>query len=264
MSTIYLVIILIQALIFGGFSAFVAKEKNRNTLDWFLLGFFFSFIALVSLIAVPKVEKPILKDSKKNKTSNVINESNIEEKILSPIKILYLLFALILITGLILYSAGVFDSTTTPIQTENKSFEDQHSGVDLQNLERINELENQYKINPNNQVLLELAHLLNDSGFKERAIEKYKIYLTTNPKDADVLVDMGVCYYELQNYTEAERWMKEALKYNPKHQIAHMNLGIVTINSGKHDEAIEWWKKAIEINPNTDIAKRAQELINSH
>ncbi len=205
-----------------------------------------------------------LKNRQSVSASNSPKESKAEEKILSPTKILYLLFTLILITGLILYTAGIFDSPTTQIQTDNKSFKDQHSGIDLQHLERINELENQYKINPDNQVLLELAHLLNDSGFKERAIEKYKIYLTTNPKDADVLVDMGVCYYDLKNYLEAEKWMKEALKYNPKHQIAHMNLGIVTINSGKHDEAIEWWKKAIEINPNTDIAQRAQELINSH
>jgi tetratricopeptide (TPR) repeat protein len=75
---------------------------------------------------------------------------------------------------------------------------------------------------------------------------------------------MGVCYYELRNFDEAIKSMKEALKYNPQHQIAHLNLGIVNMTAGNHDEAIKWLNKAVDIDPNTPIAKRAQELINSH
>lgn len=198
----------------------------------------------------------------KKKPERMIDQAPNEKK-LSPIKLFYVLFSLLVITGIILFMSGMFDQPSQQIQTD-KNFEELHSGVDLKNLERINELENQLKANPDETRLLELAHLLNDSGLKERAIEKYQEYLKTNPKEADVLVDMGVCYFDLRNYTEAEKRMKEALKYSPQHQIAHLNLGVVTINSGKRDEALVWWKKAVEINPNTEIAKRAQELINSH
>lgn len=52
-----IIVVLLQGIIFGGFCAFIAKEKNRDSFGWFLLGFLFSFIALLALIAVPKLEK---------------------------------------------------------------------------------------------------------------------------------------------------------------------------------------------------------------
>ncbi|MGK9477412.1 tetratricopeptide repeat protein [Melioribacter sp. OK-6-Me] len=198
----------------------------------------------------------------KNVISNDINSSN--EKVLSFKKIIYLVLLLIVVGGVILYSSGVFDEPEIK-ESASQDFEDVHNGVDLSNLQQINALENELKANPGDkEKILTLAHMLNDSGFKQKAIDWYQEYLKYDSSDADVLVDMGVCYYEMQNYTEAEKWMKEALKYQPDHQIAHLNLGIVSLSTGKHDEAIEWWKKAVEIDPNNNIGKRAQELINSH
>jgi len=57
METLVLIIV-IQGFVFGAFSGFIAKEKNRDKAGWFFLGFFFSFIALLALIAVPKLDKP--------------------------------------------------------------------------------------------------------------------------------------------------------------------------------------------------------------
>jgi hypothetical protein len=56
MEAIWLLVIF-QGIIFGAFSSFVAKQKNRGAITWFLLGFLFSFIALLALIAVPKIDK---------------------------------------------------------------------------------------------------------------------------------------------------------------------------------------------------------------
>lgn len=53
----FLMIFLLQAFIFGGFCAFIAKEKNRDSAGWFFLGFLFSLIAVLALIAVPKLDK---------------------------------------------------------------------------------------------------------------------------------------------------------------------------------------------------------------
>ena len=47
------IIILLQGVILGSFTAYVAKEKKRDALAWFFLGFFFSLIALLALMAVP-------------------------------------------------------------------------------------------------------------------------------------------------------------------------------------------------------------------
>jgi len=52
----YWILIIIQAIVFGGFCSFIAKEKNRDTAGWFFLGLLFSLIALLALIAIPKLE----------------------------------------------------------------------------------------------------------------------------------------------------------------------------------------------------------------
>ncbi|MCL4547142.1 MAG: zinc ribbon domain-containing protein [Bacteroidetes bacterium] len=48
-------IILFQGIIFGSFCSFIAKEKNRDAPGWFILGFVFSFLAVLALVAIPKV-----------------------------------------------------------------------------------------------------------------------------------------------------------------------------------------------------------------
>lgn len=50
---IVLVLLLIPSIIFGGFTAFVAKEKGRDGTVWFWLGFFFSLVALIAICGVP-------------------------------------------------------------------------------------------------------------------------------------------------------------------------------------------------------------------
>jgi hypothetical protein len=61
------VIFFIQGVVFGGFCSFVAKEKGRNNIDWFILGFLFS---LVALIAICGVGKPEIKDAASTKTKS--------------------------------------------------------------------------------------------------------------------------------------------------------------------------------------------------
>ncbi len=51
------VLILLQAIIFGFFCSFIAKEKKRDSGSWFMLGFFFSFLAVLALVAIPKQEQ---------------------------------------------------------------------------------------------------------------------------------------------------------------------------------------------------------------
>ena len=112
--------------------------------------------------------------------------------------------------------------------------------------------------------LLKLAHLLNDSGFSAKAIERYKNYLKMQHDEPDVIVDMGVCYYQLSDYNSAIATMEKAIKINPNHQIANFNLGIVNSAAGNHDKALEFWRKAIEISPNSDIGKKAKDLLEKH
>jgi hypothetical protein len=56
MSDFIILAILVNSVIFGGFCAYLAGEKGRSSLNWFLLGALFSFIALIALVAIPKIE----------------------------------------------------------------------------------------------------------------------------------------------------------------------------------------------------------------
>jgi len=165
---------------------------------------------------------------------------------------------------LILYGTGEFDTVNVPV-TNPGNTRTQGSGVDLSNLQRINELEAKVKANPNDQQsLLALAHLKNDSGLFEQAIVDYRKYLNKNPGNADARIDMGVCYYSLGDNKTAISEMEEALKYNPHHQIGFLNLGVVNLSAGNIAKSDEWLKKAIAENPNNDIASRARELLETH
>jgi len=177
-------------------------------------------------------------------------------------------FAGILIVAVvILITSGVFSIGTTSATTESFQNVNQQpsSGIDLNSVSRINELAAQLKADPNNfDLRLQLAHLKNDAGFKDDAINLYKEYLDKFPNNADVLVDMGVCYFDLHRYDEAIPPMEKALKINPKHQIAEMNLGIVNLAKGNIEKSKEWLQKAVDLDPNSEIGRKAKQLLTSH
>jgi tetratricopeptide (TPR) repeat protein len=132
-------------------------------------------------------------------------------------------------------------------------------------MQLINDLETKVKLNPDDyKSLLELAHLKNDSGLFDAAIQNYKTYLDKNPKDADARVDMGVCYFNLQDFPSAIKEMETALKYVPNHQIAHLNLGVVNLSAGNIEKSKEWLKKAYNLNPANEVGKKAEQLLNNH
>lgn len=191
------------------------------------------------------------------------------ELVLGTRNILVIIAILAVAGVLILIASGSFDEPAAVVgqnttQQHNHS-DNPHGGVDMNSLQKINQLEQAYESNPENtQALVDLAHLLNDSGFYEKAIQRYNEYLKISPDNADVWVDMGVCYYQLQNFESAISAMNKGLEIQPEHQIAHFNLGIVYMASGSMDKAKNWWRKAVNLNPNTNIGKKAQDLLNSN
>ncbi|MFA6596090.1 MAG: tetratricopeptide repeat protein [Ignavibacteriaceae bacterium] len=206
-----------------------------------------------------KSNKPIQELSVKN---NGIKTS----KDFSPKNIVIALVVLLLLASAMLYLAGVFDQPKiSSVEDLPATNQQQSSGIDLASIDRINQLDAQLKAEPDNyDLMLQLAHLKNDSGFKPDAIVLYKKYLEKFPKNADVLVDMGVCYFDLQKYDEAIPLMEKAIKIDPKHQIAHMNLGIVNLAKGNIEKSKEWLQKAVDLDPNSEVGRKAKQLLTSH
>jgi len=67
MESLWLILFL-QGFVFAIFCSFIAKEKNRDSMGWFISGFLFSFLAVLALIAVPKIESNSSNESQNTKT----------------------------------------------------------------------------------------------------------------------------------------------------------------------------------------------------
>ncbi|HMN17546.1 MAG TPA: tetratricopeptide repeat protein [Ignavibacteriaceae bacterium] len=208
----------------------------------------------------------VSKSSKSGADSNQ-NISAVNGKTLNPRIVYGILIGGVAVIALILLSSGMLDSSGGVVSSVNQNEQQSatNSGVNLNSLQVITELEEKVKQNPNDyQSLLELAHLKNDSGLFEAAIQNYKTYLEKNPADADARVDMGVCYFNLRDYPNAIKEMETALKYEPKHQIAHLNLGVVNLSAGNLSKSKEWLQKAYDLNPTNEIGQKAEQLLKNH
>jgi tetratricopeptide (TPR) repeat protein len=126
-------------------------------------------------------------------------------------------------------------------------------------------LEKDVASRPNDMALtLQLANFLHDGLLYEKAIPYYKIFLAKNPSDANARVDLGICYKEIGNFSEAKKEMKEAMKYVPQHLHANFNLGIVYLSEGNTHEANVWFRKTVALDPTSEVGKRAQQLLTQH
>ncbi|MEE9431056.1 MAG: CDC27 family protein [Melioribacteraceae bacterium] len=196
------------------------------------------------------------------------------EKKISSFQFLYILTGLIGLGIFLLISSGVFNSAPIVARSINKnsnapsgsnqSFDEIHSGANLTQLNKIKKIEEDVKNNPNNfESLLSLAHQLNDNGFYEKAIVNYEKYLKKFSKNTNVIVDYGVCYFELKKYDKSISILKSALQIEPKHQIAHFNLGIVNFSNNDMQAAKNWLEKTVEIDAHSEVGHKAKELLNT-
>jgi len=126
-----------------------------------------------------------------------------EEKVLDNKKILTISSVIIAVFIVALIASGVFDSGVTqnvsPLMDQAPV-----SNIDMADMEEINQLETKVNANPDDmESTLHLSHLLQDSGFYEKAITFYQKYLEKNPDNADARVDMAICFYNLGDNTKA-------------------------------------------------------------
>lgn len=187
------------------------------------------------------------------------------ERKFSTLNIVLIITGFLLLGYVILDIAGVFDKPAPVQVTGGEQTQGSAPQINMADLERIEQLEKSLVADSTNMnVILELAHKLGDSGFNDRAVKYYEMYLRRNPDNADVNVDLGVVFFELKQYDKAKSRMLKGISLNPRHQIAHFNIGVVNSAEQKLDSAKIWWKRAVDINPATEIGRRAQELLNSH
>jgi tetratricopeptide (TPR) repeat protein len=82
------------------------------------------------------------------------------------------------------------------------------------------------------------------AGQFDKSIEQYQKCIAALPKDADLINDLGYTYYEKEEFTTAEKYLRQAIALKPGLQRAHGNLGLALGRQSKWKESLEEFKKA--------------------
>ena len=129
-------------------------------------------------------------------------------------------------------------------------------------MESVQQLISDLKANPNDyNLIIQAGNAFFDIGGYKQAIHYYKKANNIKPV-VEILIDMGVCYFNLGYLDSALIVMQEGIKKNPNHKQGLYNIGIVLYNLGDFESAVVKWEQLIQAHPNTAEAIRVQQYIN--
>lgn len=119
------------------------------------------------------------------------------------------------------------------------------------------------KADPKNvDVLVQLGNLYYDHKVFPEAIQYYTQALALRPDNPNVRTDLGTAYWYSGNAQQAILEYDKSLKADPNHTPTLMNMGIVKMN-GLNDAAgaIAAWERLLKQNPDFPEKQRVLELI---
>ncbi len=90
-----------------------------------------------------------------------------------------------------------------------------------------------------------LAALYDKQADYIHALDKYQKLLKHSPKDAELLNDIGYCYYNQGKWNEAEKYLRQALAVNDKLARGWINLGMTLAQQQRTDQALEAFTKVV-------------------
>lgn len=107
-----------------------------------------------------------------------------------------------------------------------------------------------------------LANLNYDISNWSRAAELYERFLEGHPEDADVRVDLGACYRNMNRHQDALEQFREVLKRDPEHwQALYNEVLVLAFDLGDGPAAREAMARLQTSQPdNEDVSRLAAEL----
>jgi cytochrome c-type biogenesis protein CcmH/NrfG len=119
------------------------------------------------------------------------------------------------------------------------------------------------KTNPNDfDTITKVANLYYDGRQYPEAIKYYQLAAKIQPRNADLLTDLGTSLWYTGDADGAIAEFQTALKYQPDHPGTLFNLGIVRWQ-GKSDPngAVQAWEELLQKNPNYPQKQQLEEYI---
>lgn len=84
----------------------------------------------------------------------------------------------------------------------------------------------------------------------EQAKLELEIALKYRPEDDELLNILGMVYFKLKKFADAEVIYKKLVNMNPDVFILRSNLGVVLFKQGKVEESLSHFQRAVELKPN--------------
>lgn len=112
------------------------------------------------------------------------------------------------------------------------------------------------------QTIMKVANLYYDGQQFPEAVKYYQLALKSQPKNPDLLTDLGTSLWYTGDADGAISEFQQALKYRPDHPGTLFNLGVVRWQ-GKRDPkgAVQAWEELLQRNPNYPQKQQIQEYI---
>lgn len=121
---------------------------------------------------------------------------------------------------------------------------------------RVAALETMLKESPDNlAATIRLANDYFDLKRYEEAIRLYQKALAMDPRNPEVITDMGIAFRRLGKSKEAAEAFERALEVEPDHPMALFNIGIIYRDDlNEPEKAVKAWERFLEKHPNAPHA----------
>lgn len=112
----------------------------------------------------------------------------------------------------------------------------------------------------NDSNVLGRAHALDQQGRLSEAIEGYRQFLATDPRNGDVLHLLGVALARLDRKAEAIETLSRAAALRPANPILQANLGNAFNSAGRHSDALACYGRAVALKPDFAAAHNGRGM----
>ncbi|HLX13323.1 MAG TPA: tetratricopeptide repeat protein [Bacteroidota bacterium] len=113
------------------------------------------------------------------------------------------------------------------------------------------------RVDPHNHLVLNnYGYSLSERGLQlERALKMSQEAVQQQPDNQSYLDTMGWIYFQMGNYSEAERVTKHAIELGSKSPVIHEHLGDIYAKMHDKDKAMEYWQKAVQFGSTSEDLK---------
>ena len=141
----------------------------------------------------------------------------------------------------------------------------QSSGTQAQDAEsqaRIVQLKELVKKNPNStKNLIELGNLYYDSQKYQNAVTYYEKALKLDPKNYDVMTDLGASYFALKQNDKALALFQQVTAEKPDQAMAWFNMGIVYQAKNDTPNMKFAWERFLAVQPTGNLADQVRSQL---